>query len=50
MNIWSHSRLTRSKQYLHCYYNFTEPIIETAVVSLHHSCKTAFNGQGILLP
>jgi len=39
------SRLTRGKLYLHSYSNFTEPIIETAVVSLNHSCKTAFNGQ-----
>lgn len=42
-------RLILGKAYLHAYYSFTESIVETVVVSLNHSCRTAFNGQGISL-
>ena len=34
----------------HLHYNFTGSLVETAPISLRHSCRSVFNRQGISLP
>src|SRR3984893_12165271 len=36
--------------HLHRQYNFTEPLVETALKSLRHSCRSELTRQGISLP
>jgi len=43
-------RLAANTLHFHRKYNFTEITLETVEKSLHHSCGTAINCQGISLP
>jgi hypothetical protein len=43
-------RLAAGKSHLHDYYSFTEPLVETVIRSLRHSCRSELTRQGISLP
>ncbi|CAM9471461.1 unnamed protein product, partial [Phaeothamnion confervicola] len=43
-------RPAAGRRHLHRHYNFTEPLSETVVNSLHDSCGSELTRQGISLP
>eukprot|EP01022_Parablepharisma_sp_SALTPOND_P015438 TRINITY_DN2177_c0_g1_i7.p1 TRINITY_DN2177_c0_g1~~TRINITY_DN2177_c0_g1_i7.p1 ORF type:complete len:392 (+),score=-77.95 TRINITY_DN2177_c0_g1_i7:111-1286(+) len=43
-------RLAAGRRNFHLHYNFTGSLVETAPISLRHSCRSVFNRQGISLP
>src|SRR5262245_10747753 len=43
-------RPAAGSRHLHRHYNLAEPLAETALHSLHHSCRSELTRQGISLP